>query len=63
MLFRDNKGKLININRLDYLNDNLFISEILKIFDNKMNTEIKDIPISVIINNFLKENNIPNINN
>lgn len=69
MLFRDKNGKIININKLDYLTDNLYISRILEVFNNKIinnkiiNNENYEQSILVIVNKFLKENNIPNINN
>lgn len=64
MLFRDKNGKIININKLDYLTDSLYVSRILEVFNNKIiNNEKCDESISFIVNKFLKENNIPNINN
>tara|TARA_B100001093_G_scaffold440048_1_gene440359 strand:- start:421 stop:615 length:195 start_codon:yes stop_codon:yes gene_type:complete len=62
MLFRDKMGKIININKLDYLTDEMYVSQILEIFDNKIKSEENyEQPISVVVNKFLKENNIPNI--
>lgn len=64
MLFRDKNGKIININKLDYLTDSLYVSRILEVFNNKIiNNKKCDESISFIVNKFLKENNIPNINN
>lgn len=70
MLFRLKNGKLKEMNRLDYLNDELYIDELLKIFninflDNKEISKETSKETSKEINDlniFLKKYSIPNIN-
>lgn len=63
MLFRNKEGKLININKLDYLTDKAYIDQILLIFNYGLKNNNDDKSIQNKIINKLKEYNIPNIDN
>ena len=64
MLFRSKDGEIINIDRLNYLTDKEYINNLLKICYNKRIENIEEnLDIGQICKKFLKENNIPNIDN
>lgn len=63
MLFRNKEGKLVNINKLDYLTDKEYIDQILLIFNYALKNNNEDKSIQNKIINKLKEYNIPNIDN
>jgi len=61
MLFRNLKGELIVINKLDYLTDNDYIDNILLNFEYSLKNNEDNIKNKII--NKLKEDDIPDINN
>lgn len=63
MLFRNKDGKLVNINKLDYLTDKEYIDQILLNFNYALKNNNEDKSIQNKIINKLKEYNIPNIDN
>ena len=63
MLFRDRFGNIKEINKLEYLTDKEYISNLLYVFNYYLINEKNTNENSNIIQNLLKNNNIPNINN
>lgn len=67
MLFRTKTGELKEIKKLDYLTDTKYINEIIKVYNidlDNNNDNNNDINLNYsAVNKFLKEYNIPQINN
>jgi hypothetical protein len=56
MLFRDINGNLIELNRYDFKNDNLYYQKIVEIKKKTKSTDIKDTNYSnYVINQLLKK--------